>query len=65
MGNLWRIYVCPKCKNKGGLIIPFKRKSIQGVKTLRVNCEKCGENIDITKKMKVPKKKGEPDLDDD
>jgi hypothetical protein len=62
-------YICPKCQNKGEIEVPFKRKKIEGVLTLRVNCEKCGENIDITKKMKEKKgKKGAvaaEDLDDD
>ena len=50
-------YTCPECKHKGETQIPFKRKSIKGVKTLRIKCEKCDANIDVTKKMKVPKKK--------
>ena len=31
--------------------------SIAGVKTLRITCEKCNGNIDVTKKMAEPKKK--------
>jgi predicted RNA-binding Zn-ribbon protein involved in translation (DUF1610 family) len=63
-------YTCPKCQFKGQTQMPFKRKSVAGVKTLRFNCEKCGEMIDITKKMKAIKKKpkkGEvvPVMDDD
>lgn len=63
-------YTCPKCKFKGQTQMPFKRKSILGVKTLRFECEKCKEPIDVTKKMKVIKKKpkkGEviPVVDDD
>lgn len=62
-------YTCPKCQFKGRIQMPFKRKSIAGVKTLRFNCEKCKEPIDITKKMKVIKKKGKkgevPDIEDD
>ena len=50
-------YTCPECKHKGQTQVPYKRKSIKGVKTIRANCEKCNANIDITKKMKVPKKK--------
>jgi DNA-directed RNA polymerase subunit RPC12/RpoP len=45
-------YTCPHCKKDGALSVPFKRKSIQGTQTLRVECEHCGGNIDITKKMK-------------
>lgn len=45
-------YTCPGCGHEGELQVPFKRKMIKGVLTLRVNCEKCNANIDITKKMK-------------
>mgnify|MGYP000182777380 CR=1 FL=1 len=63
-------YTCPKCKYNGQIQMPFKRKTIMGVKTLRFNCEKCSETIDITKKMKTIKKKGKKgedaeDYDDD
>jgi uncharacterized CHY-type Zn-finger protein len=51
-------YVCPNCRAKGEAEVPFKRKSIAGVKTLRVVCAKCKANIDVTQKMKEPKKKG-------
>lgn len=50
-------YTCPECKHQAEVEVPFKMKSIKGVKTIRVNCEKCGANIDITKKMKIPKEK--------
>lgn len=60
-------YTCPDCSSEGETQAPFKRKSIDGVKTLRVQCQKCSGNIDITKKMKAPKKKGaaEEDADED
>ena len=66
-------YTCPKCQFKGQTQMLFKRKSVLGVKTLRFNCEKCQETIDITKKMKQIKKKPkkgekvavEADYDDD
>ena len=58
-------YTCPKCKHAGEIQIPFKRKSVGGVKALVFNCQKCDEKILITKKMKAPKKKGEPVIDDD
>ncbi|MBW2999854.1 hypothetical protein KY339_04225 [Candidatus Woesearchaeota archaeon] len=45
-------YTCPHCKSEGEAEAPFKRKSINGVQTLRLKCEKCGGNIDVTKKMK-------------
>ncbi len=51
------IYTCPHCSEKGEQEVPFKRKTIQGVQTLRIKCHACSGNIDITKKMKVPKKK--------
>ncbi len=50
-------YTCPSCKYEGEKQVPYKRKNIKGVPTLRVVCDECGHNIDITKKMKEPKKK--------
>ena len=50
-------YTCPHCKNKGELQIPFVRKKTQGVETLRFQCQKCNQNIDVTKKMKKKKEK--------
>ncbi len=50
-------YTCPGCRSIGEAEIPFKRKSIMGVKTLRFVCEKCKANMDVTQKMKEPKKK--------
>lgn len=62
-------YTCPKCQNKGEIQIPYKRKSIQGVKALVFNCQKCNEQILVSKKMKAIKpKKGaavENEADDD
>ncbi len=52
-------YTCPSCSNSGELQILFKRKKVQGVDTLRFQCQKCKNNIDITKKMKEIGKKGE------
>ena len=57
-------YTCPNCKFEGEAQVPFKRKSINGVQTLRIQCSKCGVNIDITKKMKEAGKKGESDDDE-
>ncbi len=45
-------YTCPECGHKGEMQTPYKRKKISGVVTLRIQCEECGSNIDITKKMK-------------
>jgi predicted RNA-binding Zn-ribbon protein involved in translation (DUF1610 family) len=44
-------YTCPHCKKKGDATGPFKRKKIDGVETLRLKCQFCGGNIDVTKKM--------------
>ena len=48
-------YICPKCRYKGEIGIPFKRKKVQGMDALKFSCEKCGETILITKKMKEKK----------
>ncbi len=45
-------YVCPRCKFEGKTRIPFKRKKVDGIDALVFKCEKCGERILITKKMK-------------
>ena len=55
-------YTCPKCKHSGSVSIPFKRKKValfdpetdkkKMVDALQIQCEKCSENINITKKMK-------------
>ena len=45
-------YTCPSCGHQGAVQVPFKRKSIEGVQTLRFQCEQCNANIDVTKKMK-------------
>ncbi|RJQ16985.1 hypothetical protein C4573_02900 [Candidatus Woesearchaeota archaeon] len=57
-------YICPKCMVKGEMETPFKRKNVQGVLTFRFACEKCKAMIDVTKKMKQPKKKGQVVLDE-
>ncbi len=58
-------YTCPSCQHKGEVSTPFKRKMIDGVQTLRIKCEKCSANIDITKKMKLGKSKRDADAGDD
>ncbi len=55
-------YTCPYCSYAGEISIPFRRKKIshlneetdkkQSIETIRFQCEKCGKDIDITKKMK-------------
>ena len=56
-------YTCPHCGFKGEASIPYKRKNIEGIPTLRAKCGKCEGNIDITKKMK--EKKGQAGMEDD
>jgi len=53
-------YTCP-CGNSGEMEIPFKRKKIEGANTLRFQCQKCGRNIDVMKKMKEKGKVAEDD----
>ena len=50
------VYTCPECGNQSEKEVPFKRKSVKGVMTLRFECDKCGCKIDVTKKMKESKK---------
>ena len=45
-------YKCPECGFSGEIQVPFKRKKIKGAETLRLQCQKCSANIDVTKKMK-------------
>ncbi|MBU0472267.1 MAG: hypothetical protein KKF89_01855 [Nanoarchaeota archaeon] len=49
-------YVCPFCQHKGEAQAPFKRKKFKGVDAVVFLCEKCGEKIAVTKKMKALKK---------
>jgi transcription elongation factor Elf1 len=49
-------YKCPFCGNEGETTTEFKRKSYKGVQAYVFTCEKCGEKIGITKKMKKTKK---------
>lgn len=55
-------YVCSHCRHQGEIQIPFQRKKVKifdeeeakskTVNVLRFQCQKCRQNIDITKKMK-------------
>lgn len=45
-------YECSACGKTGEAEVPFKRKVINGVQTIRLTCEKCGAHLDVTKKMK-------------
>ncbi len=58
-------YACPHCGSIGETQGPFKRKNIDGVQTLRLNCSKCSGNLDITKKLKEKKSKGQGTMDED
>ena len=51
-------YTCGKCSHSGETQVPYKRKTVDGVKALVFSCGKCKERLLITKKMKAPKKKG-------
>lgn len=48
-------YTCPECKHEGEATVPYKRKNIKGIPTIRIQCESCNCNIDITKKLKEKK----------
>ncbi len=50
-------YTCPHCGKEGEGSVPFKRKKIDGVDTIRFQCSTCERNIDVTKKMKDKKEK--------
>ena len=49
-------YKCPHCGNSGEATTNYKLKSFLGTKAYVFTCEKCGEKIGITKKMKDVKK---------
>ncbi len=57
-------YQCPGCGHNGEAQIPFKRKNINGIQTIRFDCGKCNGNIDVTKKMKEKRGKASG-VDDD
>lgn len=58
-------YTCPSCKFSGEIGFPYKRKKIEGIDTLRFQCQKCKGNIDITKKMKKKGSKEDGEAEDD
>jgi predicted RNA-binding Zn-ribbon protein involved in translation (DUF1610 family) len=55
-------YDCPHCSKSGECIVPFHRKKVRrldekknkkvSVEVVRFQCEHCGKDIDISKKMK-------------
>ncbi|MFO8016093.1 MAG: hypothetical protein R6U32_03240 [Candidatus Woesearchaeota archaeon] len=52
------IYTCPHCGHEGEAKTEYKRKTFEGVPAYVFKCEKCGNKIGVTKKMKEGKKKG-------
>ena len=50
-------YTCPECGKEGESTGINKRKNYKGVQSYLVECQHCGEQIPITKKLKEPKKK--------
>ncbi|MFC1755615.1 hypothetical protein ACFL96_19875 [Thermoproteota archaeon] len=50
-------YTCPHCGDEGDATTEFKRKTFEGVPAFVFVCNKCGEKIGISKKMKKSKKK--------
>ncbi len=60
--QLEAMYTCPHCKKKGEGTNSFERKKVSRfdvekqkkvtADAVRIVCEHCGKNIDITKKMK-------------
>lgn len=51
------IYTCPHCSSQGDTSTEYNLKPFKGVKAYIFTCQKCGEKIPITKKMKKIKKK--------
>lgn len=49
-------YKCSHCGNEGEMTTEYKKKSFYGVKAYVFNCQKCGQKIGITQKLKEPKK---------
>lgn len=45
-------YTCPKCGKNGESTGQYKRKPYKGVQSYLVECQHCGEQIPITKKLK-------------
>ncbi len=53
-------YTCPKCGKDGESAAEYKRKSFRGVLSYVVECQYCGEEIPLTKKLKEAKGKKKP-----
>ncbi|MBT4651059.1 hypothetical protein HOC13_00900 [Candidatus Woesearchaeota archaeon] len=50
-------YTCPECNKEGEGTTVYRRKRFKGVDAYLIECEHCGANIPITKKLKKIKKK--------
>ena len=50
-------YKCPHCGHEGEATTEYQRKSFYGVKAYIFSCQKCGQKMGITQKLKEPKKK--------
>ncbi len=48
-------YKCPHCGDEGEATTEYQLKTWKGVKAYVFTCNKCGEKIGVTKKMKKPK----------
>lgn len=48
-------YKCPHCGHDGEATTEYQRKSFYGVKAYVFSCQKCGQKIGITQKLKEPK----------
>ena len=45
-------YTCPHCLHEGQTTTEYKRKKIKGILSYVFECEKCKEQISISKKLK-------------
>ena len=54
-------YKCPHCGNESETTTEYVKKNYYGVKAYIFNCQKCGQKIGITKKLKDTKKKEDKD----
>ena len=50
-------YTCPECGKEGESTGQYKRRNYKGVPSYIVDCEHCGTQIPLTKKLKGIKKK--------
>ena len=55
--ELQATYTCPECNKEGESTCMYKRKNHLGVLSYVVECEHCGAQLPITKKLKEIKKK--------